>query len=45
MLYRELGQTGKSVSILGLGTMRLPVLGGDGKISVPFLLFLGLEIL
>ncbi|MFY9199974.1 MAG: aldo/keto reductase, partial [Methanosarcina flavescens] len=29
MLYRELGQTGKSVSILGLGTMRLPVLGGD----------------
>jgi predicted aldo/keto reductase-like oxidoreductase len=29
MLYRELGQTGKSVSILGFGTMRLPVLGGD----------------
>lgn len=29
MLYRELGQTGKSVSILGFGTMRLPTLGGD----------------
>jgi len=29
MLYRELGQTGKKVSILGFGTMRLPTLGGD----------------
>lgn len=29
MLYREFGQTGKNVSVLGFGTMRLPTLGGD----------------
>ncbi len=29
MLYRELGQTNKKVSILGFGTMRLPTIGGD----------------
>ena len=29
MQYRELGKTGERVSILGFGTMRLPVLGGD----------------
>ncbi|MBP2029485.1 putative aldo/keto reductase-like oxidoreductase [Methanohalophilus levihalophilus] len=29
MLYRNLGNTGEKVSILGLGCMRLPVLGDD----------------
>ncbi len=28
MLYRELGSTGKNISILGFGCMRLPVLNG-----------------
>lgn len=29
ILYRALGQTDKSISILGFGTMRLPTIGGD----------------
>lgn len=29
MLYRKLGQTRKSVSMLGFDTMRLPTLEGD----------------
>ncbi|HOQ66642.1 MAG TPA: aldo/keto reductase [Methanosarcina thermophila] len=29
MLYRKIGKTGKSVSILGFGVMRLPILGDD----------------
>lgn len=29
MLYRRLGRTDEKVSILGFGTMRLPVIGGD----------------
>jgi predicted aldo/keto reductase-like oxidoreductase len=35
MLYRELGKTGEKVSILGIGTMRLPVVDGQlDKIDV-----------
>jgi predicted aldo/keto reductase-like oxidoreductase len=29
MLYRKLGQTDKMASILGFGTMRLPIIGDD----------------
>ena len=29
MLYRKIGQTGKKVSILGFGCMRLPVINGE----------------
>lgn len=29
MKYRELGRTGKKVSVLGFGCMRLPILGGS----------------
>ena len=31
MLYRKLGQTKKSVSILGFDTLRLPTLEGDNS--------------
>ena len=35
MNYRELGNTGEKVSVLGFGLMRLPVIDGDiGKIDV-----------
>ena len=29
MLYRKFGQTGKEISILGFGCMRLPIIGGQ----------------
>ena len=36
MLYRTLGPNGPEVSILGLGTMRLPVIGGEQhRIDIP----------
>jgi len=35
MQYRRLGTTGREVSALGFGTMRLPVLGDDGAVDEP----------
>lgn len=36
MQYRTFGKTNEKVSILGLGTMRLPIVDGDyGKVDVP----------
>lgn len=36
MQYRTLGKTGEKVSVMGLGTMRLPTVGGEyGKIDEP----------
>lgn len=36
MRYRTFGKTGEKVSVLGFGTMRLPVVGNDyGKVDVP----------
>lgn len=36
MRYRTFGKTGEKVSVLGFGTMRLPILDGDiSKIDVP----------
>jgi predicted aldo/keto reductase-like oxidoreductase len=42
MLYRELGETGKKISILGFGCMRLPVVDGkynqvDMDVAVPLI--------
>ena len=34
MLYREMGQTGEKVSILGFGCMRLPIKGSYDQIDV-----------
>lgn len=33
MLYRELGRTGKQVSVLGMGAMRLPTLGREEEVD------------
>lgn len=35
MQYRELGKTGKRVSILGFGAMRLPTLGREDQVDRP----------
>lgn len=36
MRYRTFGKTGEKVSVLGFGTMRLPVVGNDyGKVDAP----------
>lgn len=36
MRYRTFGKTGEKVSVLGFGTMRLPIVGDDyGKVDIP----------
>jgi predicted aldo/keto reductase-like oxidoreductase len=36
MRYRTFGKTGEKVSVLGFGTMRMPIVGNDyGKVDVP----------